>query len=97
MSFGVELFSDVDGTPFADEIDACFSVKSSYDHTETVFQKTMNDGISEVGTGQYAVRVAPEDTQTIDTGNYYYSFDISCNGDQFTFLDGMLTIMPSAK
>ena len=96
LSFGVVLCADLDDTPFTDTLEsASFSVKSSYDHTQMIFQKTLNDGFTPVGDGEYILRVAPEDTENVDAGDYYYDFEIGANGDRFTFLRGMLTIKES--
>lgn len=95
MSFGVELVDENDA-PFTEALEsAAFSVKSSYDHTQMVLQKTLGDGFTQVDTGAYVLRVAPEDTANVDAGDYYYDFEIGCNGDRFTFMRGMLSIKES--
>lgn len=89
LAFGIEiegLEQDLDS--------AHFSCKESYSATSYIFHKTLEDGISKVSDGQYRVRVAPEDTQGIDAGNYYYDLQIGVNSDVFTIMKGSLTIEP---
>lgn len=73
-----------------------FSCKKNYDDDETIFQKKLGDGISFVKSDgnklYYVVRVAPEDTESIEAGQYYYDLQISLNSDVFTILNGVLKI-----
>lgn len=82
-----------------EEIDnAYFTAKrtTNKDDTDYLFQKTLNNGISLVDTTEegyvYAVRVAPEDTNDIEKGKYYYDLQIDINGDVFTPLIGKFKI-----
>lgn len=89
LAFGMEfedLDQDLDG--------AYFSCKTSFSASEYVFQKTLTNGISKVATGQYRVRIAPEDTADVDPGTYYYDLQIAANSDVFTILRGVLEILP---
>lgn len=70
---------------------AYFTCRKSFDG-EIVFQKSLSHGISKVTTGQYRVRVAPEDTKQVEAGQYYYDLEIGANSDIFTILKGTLTI-----
>ena len=70
---------------------AFFSVRKDW-QGDLVFQKTLSDGVSKIDDGQYAIRIAPEDTQTLDVGEYVYDFQIGANGDVFTLLRGILVI-----
>lgn len=40
------------------------------------------------------VRIAPEDTQNLSPGQYYYDLEVGANGDVFTILRGILTLVP---
>ena len=92
LTFGVEL-KDENGELFTQDLDtAYFTCKTSYDAEDTVFQKNLTFGISKVGTGKYVVRVAPQDTEGIEAGKYYYDFEIGVNSDKFTVLKGVLDI-----
>lgn len=89
LSFGLEiegLEQDLDT--------AYFTCKSSFSATSNVFQKSLGDGISKVATGQYRCRVAPEDTEGLVAGTYYYDFEIGVNDDIFTLMKGALIIEP---
>lgn len=86
LAFGFE----VDGV---DQIDsAFFSCKINADDENYIFQKSLDEGISEVRTGQYRVRVAPEDTEGIEAGSYYYDLEIGANDDIYTIMKGRLKI-----
>jgi hypothetical protein len=62
-------------------------------HTEApVFQKSLGDGITKQDTGLYVVRIAPEDTEGLQVGKYYYDLELGVNGDKFTILKGILEI-----
>lgn len=75
------------------DLDTCyFSCKKNSDDEEYIFQKSLNDGISKVADGQYRIRIAPEDTEDIEVGNYFYDLEIGLNGDKFTVLNGILRI-----
>ena len=89
MSFGLQFINQP-----VELSEAFFSVKRNYDDADYVFQKTLGNGISKISDNQYEVRVAPEDTDDLDAGYYYYDFQVGANGDKFTFLRGMLTLLP---
>lgn len=92
LAFGIQIegcTQDLDS--------AFFSVKKDLDDTEYIFQVQLGDGISKAGsdTGSvyYTVRVAPELTETLEPGRYYYDVEVGINGDYFTVLRGILTIL----
>lgn len=84
FSFGVEGIDSLD--------DAYFTCKLNHDDDTNIFQKDLTDGISLVETGKYRVRVAPEDTESVELGTYYYDLQIGKNSDVFTILKGVLEI-----
>ena len=87
VSFGVEfegLTQDLET--------AFFSCKKDLDETGYIFQKSIGNGISKVGDGQYTVRIAPEDTDGLEVGEYFYDLQVSINSDVFTILRGVLFI-----
>ena len=93
LQFGIEV--EFDDAP--QELESVFcSCKKNYDDDANVFQKKLSDGISYVKTEgnklYYVVRVAPEDTESIEAGQYYYDLQISLNSDVFTILNGVLKI-----
>ena len=90
LAFGIEFEFD-DGS--IQDLDTCyFSCKQNPDDTNYIFQKSLTDGISKVANNQYRVRVAPEDTQNIELGNYYYDLQIGLNTDIFTIVKGVLKV-----
>lgn len=88
LSFG--LF--IDGLDGQDLETAFFTCKSKKTDSGNVFQKSLDDGISKYNDGQYIVRVAPEDTEDIEAGKYFYDLQISVNDDVFTVMHGVLEI-----
>jgi hypothetical protein len=64
------------------------------DDSNILFEKSLNNGISLVEYDQendirkYAVRIAPADTKNIQSGSYFYDFQVSVNGDVFTIMKG---------
>lgn len=90
LSFAIEYSLD-DETQ--QNLETCyFSCKKNADDTEYVFQKSLSNGISKVSNGQYRIRVAPEDTDELEVGNYFYDLEIGLNEDKFTLLRGILKI-----
>lgn len=86
VAFGME-FLDLD----QDLDSAYFTVKPSYDG-EIVFQKELGDGIEKVETGKYRLRIAPEDTEEVTPGMYFYDLVIGVNSDVYTIITGILDI-----
>lgn len=71
--------------------------RSSYDNPDKVFQKSLGNGIEKVSDEEkliYRIRIAPEDTEDLRYGDYYYDLEIGLNGDKFTILKGILRIEP---
>ena len=93
LSFAVEI--EFDEAPQKLE-KADFSCKMNLDDDEALFHKELGKGINfskQDGTKMYyIVRVAPEDTENIEPGMYYYDLQIELNGDVFTILNGALKI-----
>ena len=71
---------------------AFFSCKINADDEIYIFKKSLGDGITDAGNGKYRVRVAPEDTDFVEVGSYYYDLEIGKNGDIYTVLKGRLKI-----
>lgn len=90
LSFGMEC---VDGSGAGVDLDSAYmTCKKSFADERNVFKKSLGNGISKIGDGQYAVRVAPEDTMEIESGKYFYDLQIGVNGDIFTVKKGVLEI-----
>ena len=90
LSFGIEYAFDDHSNQ---DLETCyFSCKKNFDDTEYIFKKSIGDGISKVANNKYRVRVAPEDTENVEAGNYCYDLEFGLNDDVFTIIKGMLTI-----
>lgn len=93
LSFALQVLFDEEAQNLNS---AYFSCKSNFDDYNYVFQKSLNNGISIAETKQnyviYIIRVAPQDTQTIEPGDYFYDMQIGINSDIFTVLRGILKI-----
>lgn len=88
LAFGVEIEG------LGQNLDTCyFSCKTDPSDTNYVFQKSLDDGITVVEQGKYRVRVAPDDTENLNTGKYFYDLEIGINGDIYTVLRGKLEIV----
>ncbi len=91
LSFGVQIYK------LGQDLEtAYFTVKRNYDDDQYILQKALNNGIT-IGhiDGEdyyYVVRVAPEDTEGLEVGKYYYDLQIALNQDVFTILKGIFTI-----
>ena len=84
IAFGLELIQ-LD----QDLETAFFTCRRSYD-AEISFQLSIGNGIEKVETGLYRVRIAPEMTKYLESGHYYYDFEIGLNSDVFTLAKGDL-------
>lgn len=89
MSFGMEI----EGLEGQDLETAYLTCKRNHSDKDYAFQKSLGNGISKVGEGQYVVRVAPEDTASLEPDKYFYDLEIGVNGDIFTVLNGVLEIV----
>lgn len=95
LAFGFKLYEKQGETVVPAETaltEAYFSCKRSKDSTTYAFQKTFGDGISNVESNVYRVRVAPEDTENLAPGKYSYDLQINPNDDVFTIMEGVLDI-----
>ena len=75
---------------------AYFSCKKNYGDEDYIFQKSLGDGITKLRNTEtsiiYEVVIAPEDTEYVECGNYFYDLQLEVNGDVFTPLDAILKI-----
>lgn len=72
--------------------EAYFSCKANIDDLEYVFQKDLSDGI-ELVIDRYNVRIAPEDTENLVAGKYYYDLEVVINEDVYTLMLGQLDLI----
>lgn len=70
-----------------------FSVKKQYYDDNYIFQKSLENGITEVETGKVRVRIAPADTRNVDLGVYLYDLQIGIGDDIYTVMRGELKIV----
>lgn len=75
--------------------DIRFSARSNYDDSYCLFCKSIGNGITHVDGYTYRVRIAPEDTASLQTGKYYYDLQVDVGGvrDIFTLLRGRLELL----
>lgn len=74
-------------------LDACyFSVKENPDDENYIFQKSIDQGITQLSDGEYYVKIEPEDTADLEQFGYYYDLQCEIGNDVFTFLKGKLDI-----
>lgn len=89
LAFNTEIRDDDGNVVTVDSAD--FSCKKRLLDEERIFHKTLGNGISQ-GNGYVSVRVAPEDTQEIEAGRYFYDYQIGIGEDRYTLMKGVLTI-----
>ena len=70
-----------------------FSCKTDSGASTYIFQKTLSNGVTELETGKYRVRVAPEDTANLEAGTYAIDLELGVNGDVATPILGTLKIV----
>lgn len=72
------------------------------DDSNILFQKSLNNGITfvyydeQTDTRHYVVRVAPDDTENLQAGTYYYDETIFVNSDKITIMRGRFIIEQDA-
>ena len=69
-----------------------FAFEVEFDEAPQILEKGINFSKQEGTKLYYIVRVAPEDTENLEAGMYYYDLSIELNGDVFTILNGALKI-----
>jgi len=89
LSFNVQII-DENGDPMAVDT-AYFTCRKKATGGEDVFRKSLGSGIVQENM-LMTVRVAPEDTQNIDEGQYFYDFNVGIGDDVFTIMIGTLSI-----
>ena len=89
-SFNLQ-FVDFAGDLEHDVQDMFLTVKEDINGS-VLFQKSLGNGISKVIDNVYVVRIAPEDTEDLNLGFYYYDFEVKINDDVFTLLKGVMQI-----
>lgn len=92
LSFGLQLLEADETLSNVELTSAYLTVKQNYTDSEFLLQKSIGDGITKTGTGEYAIRIAPDDTLDVEIGRYFYSFDIGIGDDVFTILKGVFEI-----
>lgn len=98
LSFGIQIMEDNEGKPLSQDLDfAHFVCKSNNYINRYIFDKTLNDGITKVGQGEYVVRVDPRDTKYAKAGKYLYELEIGLNGDVFTVMQGVLELQQDVR
>lgn len=69
---------------------AYFTCKKNKNDNAYVFQRSLNNGITQTDRSHLTVRVPPADTSSLEIGSYYYDLQIGVNGDVYTLLKGVL-------
>ena len=95
MSFGFQM-QGLDGSAPSSII---FSCKEDPEDDDAVFSSSLKDGgiwldseDQETDLLEYGVRIAPSNTENLNTGRYYYDLEVTVNGDVYTLMKGRLQI-----
>lgn len=68
------------------------------DESNILFQKTINDGITQTNYDEendireFLVRIAPEDTEELQSGSFFYDLKFYINDDKFTIMKGLFIV-----
>lgn len=89
LAFNIEVFDETGETITVDS--AYMSCKEKPTSDEYVFQKTLLHGIRQED-GIIVVRVAPEDTEEVEAGEYFYDVVIGVGQDRYTIMIGTLSL-----
>lgn len=89
LSFNI-IVTDSDGNAVTVD-SADFTCKKIPQDEHNVFKKSIGAGITQ-DEDCLTIRVAPEDTESVDAGRYFYDCQIGVDSDVFTILKGILTI-----
>lgn len=89
LAFNAEVFDENGDAITVDS--AYFTCKKRVTDSEKTFQKSLNGGITQTD-GILTVRVAPEDTEEVDAGQYFYDFQIGVGNDIYTIMRGVLSL-----
>ena len=71
---------------------ATFSVKENLDDSVYVMQKTIDNGITQLESGDYYVKIEPTDTEGLVPRKYYYDLQIEIGDDIYTPLKGRFDV-----
>ena len=89
LSFNIRCINNMDEDIDFDKV--FFTCKKNPNDEEIIFRKSLDDGITFEG-GLYIIRAAPEDTQEVEIGKYYYDVRAEVGNDAYTLVRGTLTI-----
>lgn len=74
------------------DFEITFSVKQAATDIAYIFQKHKSD-VTEIAENTFVLRVAPEDTESLTPGFYYYDLQLNIKTDVFTIALGYLQII----
>ena len=99
LSFNFQLQGLEGQQPF----NILFTCKNNPDDEEYIFQRQIGDGISllsydaETDIATYTLRIAPDNTETMSCGRYFYDLEVTVNSDVFTLMRGRLELLWEAS
>lgn len=76
----------------SEDFNVTFSVKQAATDNAYVFQKHKS-AVTEIAENTFVLRVAPEDTESLTPGYYYYDLQLNIKTDVFTIALGYLQII----
>lgn len=101
LNIQFEIEADTVINPLSENFAVTFSLKQAASDTGYVFQKDKT-ALTTIADNTFIIRVAPEDTQNLIPGWYYYDLQLEFDNDTYTIALGMLqlirdiTLPPSA-
>lgn len=75
-----------------ENFEATFSVKQAATNNSYIFQKSKTS-VTEIADNTFVMRIAPEDTESLIPGFYYYDLQLNIFDDVYTIMLGHLQII----
>ena len=69
-----------------------FTVKKHFYNAHPIFQKTLGNGIESDGEGNYLITILPEDTDSLEFGDYDFDIEVVKDPDIKKTFVGILSI-----
>lgn len=92
LSIQFEIEADEPINYASEDFNVTFSVKQSATDNAYVFQKHKS-AVTEIAENTFVLRIAPEDTEELIPGYYYYDLQLNIGSDVYTIALGYLQII----
>lgn len=90
IQFEIECSTEIELS--SDDFQVTFSCKQFATDSTYIFQKDKT-AVTQVGYNKFVLRLAPEDTQELNAGYYYYDLQLNIGDDVYTIALGKLQLI----